>query len=250
MSKDINSDTVGQLKGDFPELHLISSDSNKTQHLDIEGGAYPVGVSNIISPTNSEPIEVTAPNDENEKQEKSNAKHKVVCEKKKKVAKKEKPKQKETATPTYYQPVKPQQFIGYCVCKEFDGVITLGSVDSYDHKNNLFKVKYDNCRIEYLEQTKVVKNTPTDKDISKAQEAWKKSNDSKNGGGKKKSPTAGERSTPGGSTPTWNNNDSKNNDSGKRKMSTLGDRSTPSSNISRSEKNEYHKKTCRIRFSN
>ncbi|KAJ1382212.1 hypothetical protein SESBI_44461, partial [Sesbania bispinosa] len=172
-------------------------------------------------------------------------------EKKKKFATKEKPKQKVTATPTYYRPVKPQQFIGYCVCKEFDGVKTLGVVDSYDHKNNLFKVKYDNFRIEYLEQTEVVKNTPTDKDISKAREAFKKSNDSKkNGGGKKKSPTSGERSTPKGSTPTWNNNDSKKNDFGKRKMSTLGDRSITTSNISRSEKNEYHKKTCRIRVSN
>ncbi|KAJ1382213.1 bifunctional 3, partial [Sesbania bispinosa] len=67
------------MHGDLPELHLILSDSNKTQHLDIEGGAYPFGVANIISPTNSGPIEVTEPNDENEKQEKANAKHKVVC---------------------------------------------------------------------------------------------------------------------------------------------------------------------------
>ncbi|KAJ1417552.1 hypothetical protein SESBI_16612 [Sesbania bispinosa] len=156
ISKNIDSDTVDQLKGDLPELHLKLSDGNKTQHLDIEGGAHPVGATNIISPTNSgpievtgaanisqnisEPIEVTAPNDENEKQEKSNAKHKVVCEKKKDVTTKKESKQKVTATPTYYQPVKPRQFIGFYV-KEFDGVRTLGTVDSYDHKNNLFKVR-------------------------------------------------------------------------------------------------------------
>ncbi|KAJ1417554.1 hypothetical protein SESBI_16614 [Sesbania bispinosa] len=200
ISKNIDSDTVDQLKGDLPELHLKLSDGNKTQHLDIEGGAHLVGSTNIISPTNSgpievtgaanisqnisEPIEVTAPNDENEKQEKSN-------EKKKDVTTKKKPKQKVTATPTYYQPVKPRQFIGFYVCKEFDGVRTLGTVDSYDHKNNLFKVEYDDCRIEHLEQNELVRNKATDKDISKAQEALKKSNDSKkNGGGKKKNPAS------------------------------------------------------------
>ncbi|KAJ1417550.1 hypothetical protein SESBI_16610 [Sesbania bispinosa] len=169
---------------------VVASEFCTTNANDIRGGAHPVGATNIISPTNSgpievtgaanisqnisEPIEVTAPNDENEKQEKSNAKHKVVCEKKKDVTTKKKPKQKVTATPTYYQPVKPRQFIGFYVCKEFDGVRTLGTVDSYDHKNNLFKVEYDDCRIEYLEQNELVRNKATDKDISKAQEALKK----------------------------------------------------------------------------
>ncbi|KAJ1417549.1 hypothetical protein SESBI_16609 [Sesbania bispinosa] len=174
-------------------------------------------------------------------------------EKKKDVATKKKSKQKVTTTPTYYQPVKPEQFIGFYVCKEFDGVRTLGTVDSYDHKNNMFKVEYDDCRIEYLEKNELVKNQATDKDIRKAQEALKKSNDSKkNGGGKKKNPTSGERSTPGGSTPTRNNNDSKKNDCGKRKISTSGDRSTesPTSKISKSEKNEYRQKTCRMKVSN
>ncbi|KAJ1417548.1 aspartate--tRNA ligase [Sesbania bispinosa] len=113
---------------------VVASEFCTTNVKDIRGGAYPVGDANIISPTNSgpievtgaadisqnisEPIEVTAPNDENEKQEKESYYILVDLfsqEKKKDVATKKKPKQKVTVTPTYYHPVKPRQFIGFYI---------------------------------------------------------------------------------------------------------------------------------------
>ncbi|CAJ1969465.1 unnamed protein product [Sphenostylis stenocarpa] len=130
----------------------------------IQGGASSVASGGVGQDTTSTNIEQAGAAARNGK--KTTEKPKPKCKfNKKKVNKNSKLKQAE-ANPTNQT----QQFIGLYVCKELDGVKTLGTVASYDAETKLFKIGYDNLKIEHIELAEVLKIKATGQDIFEARQ--------------------------------------------------------------------------------